>query len=433
MIKFLNHASFLVESKKTKLICDPYLYGTAFNEGWNLIAQEKIYNIKDFNFIWFSHEHPDHFSIPFLKSIPEKKRNNITVLFQETYDKKVLNFCKNLGFKTYELSDHTEFELCEDFKIKIGRFPLYDSWVLFTVGGKKILNTNDCIFKSSESVKLVKNHVGKCDVLFAQFSYAGWIDSKENCESRLKCARDQLRNIQIQAEEFKPSYIVPFASFVYFSHEENNYMNSEINRPRATIDFIQRECVGAPILLRPNEVWDGESFKNNSSSLEYWERKYLEIENRKPNKSGRSISFEELVHKSKNAINRVKQKNNYLILLLFQFFGLMNPVIFHLTDQNKKFCFDWKRGLISYKGDLPKTAVSLHSESLAFMFDYDFGQDTLKVNARFESTIQGKKELTRLFSVFSLNNAGRFISLAGMARLLSFEIFQRAFRVFLKK
>ena len=35
------------EFRQVGIVRDPYLYGTAFNEGWNLIAQEKFNNIKD--------------------------------------------------------------------------------------------------------------------------------------------------------------------------------------------------------------------------------------------------------------------------------------------------------------------------------------------------------------------------------------------------
>ncbi len=44
-IEFLNHACFSIESNNTVLLNDPDLYGTAFNEGWDLI-------IDDTNFIF---------------------------------------------------------------------------------------------------------------------------------------------------------------------------------------------------------------------------------------------------------------------------------------------------------------------------------------------------------------------------------------------
>ena len=74
-IEFFSHACFSIESNNTVLLNDPYLYGTAFNDGWDLIIDDTnfIFDEKKNNFIYYSHEHPDHFSIPFLKSINEEK------------------------------------------------------------------------------------------------------------------------------------------------------------------------------------------------------------------------------------------------------------------------------------------------------------------------------------------------------------------------
>jgi UDP-MurNAc hydroxylase len=86
LIRWVNHASFLLETGKIKLICDPWIEGTAFNNGWRLVSPTK-FAYQDFavvTHIWFSHEHPDHFSPSNLRSIPEEFRRRITVLFHRT-------------------------------------------------------------------------------------------------------------------------------------------------------------------------------------------------------------------------------------------------------------------------------------------------------------------------------------------------------------
>ena len=106
-IKWVNHASYILEHKNIKLITDPWLFGSAFDGGWDLLIESK-FTISDFQnitHIWFSHEHADHFAPWVLSKIPEEVRKKITVLFHETLDKRVLNFCKNLSFKTIELEN----------------------------------------------------------------------------------------------------------------------------------------------------------------------------------------------------------------------------------------------------------------------------------------------------------------------------------------
>ena len=80
-IIFLNHASFILLSGKNKILVDPYLFGKAFNNGWSLLQEvDHEKEIKNVTHIFFSHEHPDHFSIPFLKKIKPENRNFITIL-----------------------------------------------------------------------------------------------------------------------------------------------------------------------------------------------------------------------------------------------------------------------------------------------------------------------------------------------------------------
>ena len=124
-IKFLNHASFLIQKDNINLICDPYLYGSAFNNGWSLVV-EGNHDLNNITHIYFSHEHPDHFSVPFLKNINESKRSNITVIFQDTFDKRVINFCKKIGYKILECSDEKRYKLCDNFFVTIGKIPIYD-------------------------------------------------------------------------------------------------------------------------------------------------------------------------------------------------------------------------------------------------------------------------------------------------------------------
>ena len=44
-IKFYTHACFSISDNRTVLLNDPYLFGTAFNDGWDL-----IYEINNFKF-----------------------------------------------------------------------------------------------------------------------------------------------------------------------------------------------------------------------------------------------------------------------------------------------------------------------------------------------------------------------------------------------
>ena len=67
----------MCETNDFIFLCDPWLEGTAFNNGWTLldnstsndqILDELRQSSKNI-FIWYSHEHSDHFAVPFLKKL----------------------------------------------------------------------------------------------------------------------------------------------------------------------------------------------------------------------------------------------------------------------------------------------------------------------------------------------------------------------------
>ena len=109
-IEFINHASVRISYEDASLLSDPWYFGDAFHKGWSLLTEQSndeiIRIIRSITHIWISHEHPDHFSIPFLKNIEKKNRKEIEILYQETYDKRLKKFCESQGYKFRELKNN---------------------------------------------------------------------------------------------------------------------------------------------------------------------------------------------------------------------------------------------------------------------------------------------------------------------------------------
>ena len=93
-ITWVNHAGYVLSHKNINFLVDPWHSGTAFNNGWALLADtyfpEQI--AKSITHIWISHEHPDHFSSQNLIQLRKINKEKIKVFFQETKDKRVYNF-----------------------------------------------------------------------------------------------------------------------------------------------------------------------------------------------------------------------------------------------------------------------------------------------------------------------------------------------------
>ena len=121
-ITFINHASVLISDGKDSVLTDPWYDGDILNNGWRLLyCNERTYINKVLDkttYIWISHEHPDHFSIKFFNDYKEKIfKNKITLLFQKTKDRRVVNFLNIKGFKVIELSENENFYVNDNFNI----------------------------------------------------------------------------------------------------------------------------------------------------------------------------------------------------------------------------------------------------------------------------------------------------------------------------
>lgn len=427
-IIFLNHASFIIKHGKIKILNDPYLFGSAFNNGWNLLKEfSHSEYIKEITHIYFSHEHPDHFSIPFLKLISLNERKRITIIYQETYDKRVKNFCEKLGYNFLEIRNLKETKILEKIYITIGKVPFYDSWINYRIDDKNILNINDCVLDNPSIVFLIKKKIKNIDVLFTQYSYANFIPENQQISAAINC----LKKIKEQDNILKPSFIIPFASLIYFSHKENYFMNKNINTMQITYDYIKENCKAYPIILKPNENWIMNK-KDNNNSLDFWNKIYESIPNLELNYNKLNLDSKTLIEKSKNYLERIKKNNNYLLIYILYKFKFFNNISIFLTDLEKSYNFNVIDGLKEILIHKDKSTIEMSSDSLQFIFDYDYGFDTLLVNARLKASNSNINKVIRNFIIGSLNNTGRYIKLSNTYKFFDKLFLKRAIEVFKK-
>ena len=69
-VRLINHASAKISLDNISIVSDPWYEGSVFHKGWKLIhelpiEETKIY-LENTNYIYISHEHPDHISPSFI-------------------------------------------------------------------------------------------------------------------------------------------------------------------------------------------------------------------------------------------------------------------------------------------------------------------------------------------------------------------------------
>ena len=109
-ISLISHASILIESDNTKILTDPWFFGTAFNDGWELDPRPNLDAIKksisDVDIIWISHEHPDHLHFPTLKWLSENLTKKVSIYFQKNNSMKVFEALRRLGYENFVEMPH---------------------------------------------------------------------------------------------------------------------------------------------------------------------------------------------------------------------------------------------------------------------------------------------------------------------------------------
>ena len=436
-IQFINHASVLIRSKNVGLLSDPWYQGLAFNKGWRLVYETPDIEIKklwgEITHIWISHEHPDHFSIPFFKKYKEILiGHEIKILFQRTKDLRVVQFLRGLGLSVIELESNEFFEIEDGFSLKIIKDEFYDSALIAYVNGCTIFNINDCPLHELNRIKNFRKRYGTCDILLTQFSYAAWKGGPENFQWRQSAARDKLQSLLNQGLIFETKVVIPFASFVWFSHLKNFYLNDSINLPKDVLAYCAEN--NAPfdvIFLAPYErltaVRSPKGYDQKVESIQFWDDAYKTISKAHAFTfvdPSSLIGLQDLFHRYRD---RILEKNSQWIIWILSKIPRLNafkPIAILIEDLEIVVLVDFLKGKLELSKDRPE--ISMHSASLAYIFKYPFGFDTLTVNGCFnEVKAGGFSKLSKVFALENLNNLGIYLKPSIIFNIAVIFIFMR--------
>jgi hypothetical protein len=413
-IEFVNHASFLADCGALRLLCDPWLEGTAFDDGWALLSPS-TFRAEDWErvtHLWFSHEHPDHFSPASLRAIPEAVRARISVLFQATADHKVVEFCRRLGFgEVRELAPGRWIELAAGVSALCEPWTSGDSWLALRTPRGTLVNLNDCALWTPAEVAGIAAKVGKVDLLATQFSISAWDGNPEDVERLRRGAAHMLDRMIAHAQGLDARWTLPFASFVWFCHEENAYLNPFHNRVEAAAAALRERSRSAPLVLYPGDRWELDAPHDPTSAIARYERDYDAVPSH-PLHCSIPVPEGELVELSRGWCTRLREGSDALRLrvrlaskrygalrtqgVLGMLAGALGLVTLAepqawiwVADYEAAFGLSLFHGLRRAPRPREQCDVALSSGTLRYLFQFLWGGDTLQVNARFRELRPG--------------------------------------------
>jgi UDP-MurNAc hydroxylase len=407
-ITFVGHASVICEMGDVSLWSDPWLQGDAFNGSWSLYPEPSIgdADLARVTHMWISHEHPDHLSIPTIKALSAAQKANMIALFQKHYDTEVINWIRSQGFKEVRELAHAEWtKLSSTCRVACYQVGHIDSALAIKANGHTILNLNDCDLPIVTLNRLAKE-IGHVDVLLDQFSVAGWSGNPEDVDRRQAAARAVLAKFVRNFKHINPAYVLPFASFMRFSHEENSYMNSPVN----SLDDVASKIDDRRLLIMyPGDVWKSEERDNWDNELPKSRHRHDRLKlATQPLISHETFSMEKILETANRRIEDMQNKYQRWVL------GRLPPVSFYVTDLGRAFVVDLCTEAREVDLSEEHCVVSLASQAAWYTFAMRFGLPTLGVSGRFrinhsETAFAALKKLGAAYSSgFYTTRAPRF-------------------------
>lgn len=420
-LKLITHACATISDNKSKLIFDPWFFGTAFNKGWKLPQEIDISRtwLETITHTCITHEHPDHFHIPTLKRINDMW--NPIFLIQATSDRRMANFInKVLGKEVIELKDGERYDLSSSIAIKIYSHGHMDSFVLVKAEDTYILNINDCVLKTQKSLERLKNRLKakRIDVLMSQYSFASYSGNIDDTVNLKGAAEQHLTWIRQRNDFFQPKVFIPFASGIEWCASENKYLNKYRVKTSDVENTLKKSKI-PPAIFKPhtNETIIYKKLLISSKDVRISKGAG---ERNKEKEIGASSNdyklFDRIEEIACAALKELDQLNNKMASKLLKALGAISVLEEVLVEARLE------TGRIEYLELLPglrikhlkesdnrlkyRNHISMSMDSLAYCFLNQYGAETLWVNSRFR-IIKGKpKTFFKHFYLSILANQG---------------------------
>jgi UDP-MurNAc hydroxylase len=398
-ITFVGHASALLEESGLGLLMDPWLKGEAFNDSWTLYPQSELSpeDLTRVTHIWISHEHPDHLSIPTIKSMPAELKSKIVMLFQKHYDTEIRDWLRAQGFQEVREMPHAKWvDLSPGFQVACYQVGHMDSALAIKSQKHTILNLNDCE-TPIPTLKRLKRQLGHVDLLLDQFSIAGWPGNPQDVELRRARARHVLDNFIRDIQQIDPDYVLPFASFVRFSHKENAYINSIVN----TLDDVAANVDGDKLLVMyPGDAWElgGDPFNGTAAAMDKYRRGWGVVGEQQL-RSHETYEMKRIIDAANERIDEFQ--SNYQRFILRR----VPPVTFYVTDLGSAFRVNLSSRAEEVKIPEKDCVVSLSSQAAWYTFAMRFGLPSLGVSGRFTIN-HSERDFARLKKLGSAYSSG---------------------------
>ena len=287
-VTYIGHAAMIMKSAAgATILMDPWLTDPTYHGSWWHYPPLTIGvpDLPKIDYLYISHEHPDHFDPPTL----EKMDKDVAVVIANFERKRFRDRIAKLGF-----GNITELDFNQDYRPPGADFTLRlikpdrawdDSAIVVRDAQDTFVNVNDCHLDDRTLSAL--GHEFDIDLAFLTFTgasqYPNCFDFSE--ESRLQRARDSKK---AHVEEFvswakllRTKRAVPAAGNFALLAEDQLHLNDSnyVNTPGEAIEALR---VGAPeiegLQMNPGDRWSESEGLVRLKPAPEWNKRIEEIQ-----------------------------------------------------------------------------------------------------------------------------------------------------------
>lgn len=243
-LRFFNHAFIIIETPDCKFATDPWAFGPAFNNGWWLTKPTKkdwLNEINSVDFIYISHNHPDHLHELTLSKIDK----NIKIIVPKFTQDSVGKYIETLKFK-----DITRLDFLEEYKFNNTDvvLSLLKSGDFREDSGLYISINNFSILMDVDANTINFGHLPEVDLYCSSFGggasgYPLMFDNYDENQKKeitnkkiLFVKQKKIKNLK----QIRPKYFLPYASFFSENLKRDKFIKK--NNKKNKIEDYENYC-----------------------------------------------------------------------------------------------------------------------------------------------------------------------------------------------
>jgi hypothetical protein len=170
--------------------------------------------------------------------------------------------------------------------------------------------------------------------------------------------------------------VLPFASFVYFSHDDNFYLNDAMTSVDVAADVV-RDAAAQPVVLYPGDVWDftAPSPSATAGAIARYHADAARVRREGPRHRSEPVPIERVLEHGRDFVGRIRARNGVWARLL------PRARVF-LEDVGQTVTIGAEGPRLAAGSRSPD--IVCRSDVLDYAFLHDWGLRTADINGRFQ-------------------------------------------------